>query len=408
MLSHLFRASVVTAIVAGAALTAASPGSAAQPPFFGQRPAVSGYYVYPNSTCKWHVVASADPFADQNALSSVSAGSSRDAWTVGSTFDPSSGNTELLAEHWNGTAWSISAAVDPGGVSAFLNGVVEITPTDVWAVGSFYDPGTGHFHTLAEHWDGSSWTAFPTPNPGPLSQSFTAVAANSTNDVWAVGQYRLTPGGNRATITEHWNGTAWSVVPSPNMGTDDTVFASVVANGPKNVWADGGYNCITGICQTLTERWNGIKWKIVPSPDLGTSSNAINTMTSSGGTDVWAIGDYYTGTTFNTLTLHWRGTAWSVVPSANMGFTAIIGSTSVNANNVWAVGEWQNGSIFQPFSMNWNGTTWTAVPAPTVGTTGSILVGAGRIPGTTTIWGVGESLNSDGTPHQTLVEKFHC
>jgi hypothetical protein len=286
---------------------------------------------------------------------------------------------------------------------------VALSPTDAWAVGATYDANSGRFHTLAEHWNGSTWTVVSTPNPGPLGQQLVAVAANSTSDVWAVGQFKINTSGVAATLTEHWNGSTWTAVPSPNVaGTNSSGLDGVVANGKKNVMASGAFNCNTGICQTLTERWNGTKWKIIPSPNVNSNSNPLNTITSNGANDVWALGDYYTGTTFNTLAEHWNGSAWSIVPSANMGFTALIGSAAVNTNDVWAVGEWQNGSFFNPYSMNWNGTSWSSVAVPTVGSNGSILQGASNIPGTTNVWSVGTSLNADGSAHLTLVEKFHC
>jgi len=37
------------------------------------------------------------------------------------------------------------------------------------------------------------------------------VAGDSANDVWAVGQ------GNGEGLVEHWNGQAWSIVPSPSL-----------------------------------------------------------------------------------------------------------------------------------------------------------------------------------------------
>jgi len=72
------------------------------------------------------------------------------------------------------------------------------------------------------------------------------------------------------------------------------------------------------------------------------------------------------------------------------------------------VGYFNNGTVNQPYSMNWNGSVWTTVVPPTVGTTGSFLDSAARIPGTMTLWGVGGSLNADGSFHDNLIEKFHC
>src|SRR5690349_2819555 len=115
MLSPQYRAGAATAIAAAALVSMAASAQAAHPPVLTQRPMggvvpqrqalFSPYSQSPNATCKWHVVASANPFPDQNDLQSVSATSNRDAWAVGLTLDPSSGNTEPLIEHWDNTAW---------------------------------------------------------------------------------------------------------------------------------------------------------------------------------------------------------------------------------------------------------------------------------------------------------------
>ena len=63
------------------------------------------------------------------------------------------------------------------------------------------------------HWDGTSWSLIPSPDPGGgdagASQLF-AVSAVSPTDVWAVGLYT----GDIAidTLILHWDGTAWSQV----------------------------------------------------------------------------------------------------------------------------------------------------------------------------------------------------
>ncbi len=54
------------------------------------------------------------------------------------------------------------------------------------------------------------------PQPRVRSSNFlNGVAAVSANDMWAVGDYESS-GSLLQTLTEHWNGTVWSVVPSPS------------------------------------------------------------------------------------------------------------------------------------------------------------------------------------------------
>ena len=56
----------------------------------------------------------------------------------------------------------------------------------------------------------------------------------AANDAWAVGHV------NDQTLTIHWNGTAWSIIPSPNPGISFNNLAAVAAIAPNDVWAVGG------------------------------------------------------------------------------------------------------------------------------------------------------------------------
>ena len=56
---------------------------------------------------------------------------------------------------------------------------------DVWAVGSYGDAGHSQSWTLTEHWDGTQWSIVPSPSVA--AGSLNAVTATAANDVWAVG-----------------------------------------------------------------------------------------------------------------------------------------------------------------------------------------------------------------------------
>ncbi|MGH7357941.1 MAG: hypothetical protein ACREJR_03895, partial [Candidatus Rokuibacteriota bacterium] len=55
-----------------------------------------------------------------------------------------------------------------------------------WAVG-FFDPGF-ELRTMTQHWDGTSWTIVPSPNASDVIDELSDVAALSPTDVWTVGQ----------------------------------------------------------------------------------------------------------------------------------------------------------------------------------------------------------------------------
>jgi hypothetical protein len=68
------------------------------------------------------------------------------------------------------------------------------------------------------------------------------VVAISPTNVWAVGNRNGTlPNGNvvQRTLTEHWDGIAWTVVASPNATDNDNSLAAVTRAG-TTIWAFGG------------------------------------------------------------------------------------------------------------------------------------------------------------------------
>src|SRR5258706_14456877 len=102
--------------------------------------------------------------------------------------------------------WSKVSSPNVGTSTNFLNGVAAISSTDVWAVGA-YGNGNGGL-TLVEHWNGTHWKVVASPNVNnSLSDSLSGVAAIASNDVWAVGAIS---GNNIQALTEHWSGGSCS------------------------------------------------------------------------------------------------------------------------------------------------------------------------------------------------------
>src|SRR5205085_4784015 len=114
-----------------------------------------------------------------------------------------------------------------------LTGVSAVSPSNVWAVG-YSNTRTGD-KTLIEHWNGTSWSKVKSPNVTSES-SLAAVSALSSTDAWAVGSSGVS---SVKTLVEHWNGTTWSRVPSPNRSNVENELLGVSALSPSNVWAVG-------------------------------------------------------------------------------------------------------------------------------------------------------------------------
>jgi hypothetical protein len=111
-------------------------------------------------------------------------------------------------------AWSVVSS--PAELGTFY-GVAAVSPTDVWAVGDYNNGTTSQ--TLIEHWNGSAWSVVSSPNVGTRNNYITGLAVVSANDVWASGYFNNSLGTTR-TLIEHWNGSVWSVVASSNAATE--------------------------------------------------------------------------------------------------------------------------------------------------------------------------------------------
>jgi hypothetical protein len=119
----------------------------------------------------------------------------------------------------------------PTGSNSFY-AVAAFARNDVWAVGSRYDGINDR--PLAEHFDGSRWTVVPVPVPGNGAAYLRGVNGPSGTDVWAAG-YQLTQSGAQQSLIEHYDGVAWSIIPSANPSSFAVYVSSVVAAAPNNV-----------------------------------------------------------------------------------------------------------------------------------------------------------------------------
>lgn len=288
-------------------------------------------------------------------------------------------------------AWNVVASPNGSNGGSGLSGVAAISASDVWAVGSSGSQVSGQV-TVAEHWNGTAWTLVTSPNPGSATNSLYAASAASSGNVWAVGYY-ANPDGVTHTLIEHWNGTAWSVVTSPSPGSVNNELFSVVAVSSNDVWAVGFTASNTSAEKTLIEHWNGTAWSVVKSPSPGTSpvNDVLSSVAAVSATDVWAVGSG--GSTSQTLAEHWNGTKWSVVTTPNPDQGGVFqGVSAVSSSDVWAVGYLVNNGNIQTLIENWNGTSWQVVTSPSPGMHPSLW--AVTAISATNVWAVGSNGSS--------------
>ncbi len=350
----------------------------------------------------WRIVHSQNPGSAINNLGAVAATSSNDAWAVGS-FSNNHLITQAgkaMIEHWNGSAWGVVTSPTTPLDGSDLSGVAAISPTDAWAVGNAYSNNDTELQTLIEHWNGASWAIVKSPSPTNGAQLF-ALTALSATDMWAVGIYGNNLGRTLSahTLIEHWNGTAWTVVQSPNPGSGLNYLESITAVSANDIWAAGfssGGQTVLGMQKTLIEHWDGTSWKVVQSVSPGSNGNTLSAITAISANNVWAVGNTNDGSpgTDNALIEHWNGKSWSNVAGQNPGkqsnyLNAIVARSS---HDIWAVGSFNsafNDQQAQPMIEHWNGTAWSTVISPNIGTINTSLVGIGLVPHSPNIWAVG-------------------
>jgi hypothetical protein len=285
------------------------------------------------------------------------------------------------------TAQPTTAA--PGAAVTFtggLEGVAASSADNAWAVGS-----DSSFTTQIAHWNGTAWTRVPSPSPG-TGASLSGVAVVSASDAWAVGQDSA---GSGETLTEQWNGTAWTQVPSPSpAGGADLV--SVAAISADDAWAVGSSGFSSGSSKTLIEQWNGTTWKKVTSPTPAGGASLTGVAVASA-TDAWAVGSSDPSSSSpKTLIEQWNGTTWKKIPSPSPAGGAIFASVAaVSATDAWAVGTAGTKTLIE----QWNGTAWKKVtsPAPAGGAT---LLGV-TVVSATNAWAAGQAGTS------TLTEQWN-
>jgi len=152
----------------------------------------------------------------------------------------------------------------------------------------------------------------------------------------------------------------------------------------KNCFAVGAVDAVT--LETFVERWNGSKWSVVPSPSRRPSPNfeteGINQLlgvSCASATSCFAVGgDTGFDSHFNeTLVLGWNGSKWSIVksPGGSVGkYATLSGVSCPSAKSCYAVGNSSaspdSTAAMHSLIEHWNGTAWTRVasadPAPAV------------------------------------------
>jgi hypothetical protein len=210
----------------------------------------------------WSVTRLAHPPGATNSfLTGVSCTSARSCTAVGSVYVPSTGGGPL-AERWDGSRWTVEVTPSPGNEGVPFAAVSCGSATSCTAVG-YYDFGAVGFtpDTLAEHWNGRRWTIQSLPLAGNPGGALSAVSCRSRVACTAAGYYDGTsdedPG--TAPLAMRWDGSSWTAEPTPgDAGQNDTSGLTGVSCATASTCTAVGESVYGG---PLAMRWDGTKWR---------------------------------------------------------------------------------------------------------------------------------------------------
>ena len=302
-----------------------------------------------------------------------------------------------LAEQWDGTSWTINPTDNPASWTySTLVGVSCTAASACMALGT-YETGSGSTatgHPLSEQWNGTSWIV------QPISQGAFGVSCTSAAACTAVGSLGA----------ERWDGTSWTVQTTPLPNPQATNLFAVSCASATACTAVGDYlSSANNTYVSLVERWDGTSWFVQPTPNpAGSVGDSLSGVSCTSATACIAVGYYRDSATNNAVPLaeRWDGTSWTIQTTPNpagSASTELNGVSCTSATVCTAVGYYNgNGTAVNSLQLveRWDGTSWTVQATPQQG---SLLNGV-SCTSATACAAVGSYMSSGNTIGPPLAE----
>jgi len=320
------------------------------------------------TTTRWSVQATPNPPGSNGGeLRGVSCTTSTACIAVSSYHVESENTWWPFAEKWNGTEWSLLTTAKPTGATAAEMGAVSCTSSTACIAVGRYKNSAGTYVTLAEHWNGTEWSAQTTPNPvGATASALGAISCSSSTSCIAVGS--STVSGSASALAESWNGTEWSLQTTPSV--THAQLRRVSCSSSTACTVVGSYENSSHVEVTLAERWNGTEWSTQTTPNpSGAKRSYLFGVSCLSSTECTAVGYYVNSSNVEeTLAERWSGTEWSVQTTPNVTGAKenrLYGVACISSTECVGVGlstnstlESETGSLIE----RWKGTEWVIEP----------------------------------------------
>jgi hypothetical protein len=260
-------------------------------------------------------------------------------------------------ERWDGSQWRHEANTYHVQDDVFM-GVASTSYVDGWAVGAKFGSAGSLNGARAVSPSGSARRVVPSPNR----------TADASTGAEGGAQVEIP---NRSVIWQY-DGFRWHQADHPAKLVHNTALYGAAATGPDDVWAVGVSDMqwsrkdYYAARRPLIEHWNGSAWTVMPGPLPGTTQNVLISAAAVSPTDAWAVGWYRDDGPRIPWVIHYDGSTWTQEDVPLPGGTARLWSVSANGpDDVWAVGDRELlHHRYQPFAEHYDGQGWTLVTMP--------------------------------------------
>jgi hypothetical protein len=273
------------------------------------------------------------------------------------------------AYSWDGTNWTLTHLPTPPLGPGQLNAVSCYNAQRCMATGS--QTSNGAPVPLTEQRYGSSWRLETAPMPsGQTEAELTSVSCPAANWCMATGPETApgTSGFVTAGLAEDWNGSDWTIVPMPLVGSS-TYVNRVSCTSASFCVAVGSSDNSANDESAVIETWNGTSWSSqqAPPPLRGAADGSgLNGVSCSAANACTAVGFYVTAEgADNAAIIRWNGTAWA--KQAFQLERTVWDVSCTSAASCMALGSAQARSAGLPQLFHWNGTGWKTVTTPSEG-----------------------------------------
>jgi hypothetical protein len=284
-----------------------------------------------------------------------------------------------FADRWNGVRWTLTEVPKPARAKfTQLYAVSCTSPVACTAVGS-----VNAASSLAVRWNGKAWKLQNTPRPRAAVDRYTylyGVSCMSATSCMAVGD--SDSGGAFShkyntfrSLSERWNGRRWAIAPTPRPASATEAFLQGVSCVSANSCTAVGWAMLnpSGVTEAfVAESWNGARWTLRPAAPQPASQvpNPIFSAVSCAATSCMAVGaterdGTLPGSGNGVVSELETSTGWGVlsVPIAAYGSELSAVSCS-SAGTCTAVGDTGLQLPIKPVVERWNGASWTSQPTP--------------------------------------------